>query len=129
LAASPENAQAPCYLTKAQDSLSQPWDEYVVGDEWAWLNPEFNDIAPWAEKCATSRVKVAMLVPASVGSNWFRDFVHGHCVVCLLNGRLTFVGETQPYPKDCLLCLYGKPPCYVVWSWKTWLNAHAAAER
>jgi hypothetical protein len=40
-------------------------------------------------------------------------------VVPLLNGRITFVGETMPYPKDCCLLVYGPDvaPGYDVWSW------------
>ena len=60
---------------------------------------------------------MAFLVPAAVGSNWFRDYVDGKALVLLLNGRLSFDGA-GPYPKDCILCLYGIEPGYEVWSWR-----------
>jgi hypothetical protein len=58
-------------------------------------------------------------VTAGVGSNWWRDHVHDKARVLLLNGRITFVGETHGYPKDCCLLLYGPSvePGYEVWSW------------
>jgi hypothetical protein len=38
----------------------------------------------------------------------------------LLNGRLTFDGCAAPYPKDCILALYGPEiaPGYEVWNWR-----------
>lgn len=87
-----------------------------------WLNPPFGDIAPWAEKCAEQSAigpcRVALLVPASVGSNWFAGHVDGKALVLFLRPRLTFVGHDQPYPKDCLLAVYGEPPGYECWDWR-----------
>jgi phage N-6-adenine-methyltransferase len=138
LAASPENAQASTSYTKEQDSLVQPW----VYNGWGWLNPPYANIRPWVAKAwRVSKAQqntrmylghdhargIAMLVPASVGANWWAFFVHGEATVLFLNGRLTFVGQTTPYPKDCALLLYGpitiswvehsKP--YGVWDWKS----------
>lgn len=47
--------------------------------------------------------------------NYYHDQAH----VLLLNGRLTFVGHTQPYPKDCALLLYSLAgrQRYDVWTW------------
>lgn len=93
--------------------------------DWGWLNPEFEKIHPWAARCAEVRElgrNIALLVPASVGANWFRDHVAGKAHVKFLNGRLAFI-ESQPdalYPKDCILALYSPrwEPCYVVWEWR-----------
>jgi hypothetical protein len=91
--------------------------------QWGFLNPPFFDIAPWAEKCATSPSPVLFLVPASVGSNWFRDFVHNAASqVLFLNGRLYFdpAHPTWGYPKDCMLCVYdnsGRETEYEPWDW------------
>jgi phage N-6-adenine-methyltransferase len=120
LAASAENAVAPMFYTEAENALHQPWR--TKSRELAWCNPPFSNIGPWVEKAwAESRkgARVAMLLPAGVGSNWWRDHVHGKAFVLLLNGRLTFAGETQPYPKDCVLLVYGPDvaPGYEVWSW------------
>lgn len=120
LAASADNAVAPRFYTAAQNSLKQPWR---VGPGWNFLNPPFARIEPWVERAWNQAIRAdartAVLVPAGVGSNWWRDFVHAKAHVLLLNGRITFVGETMPYVKDCCLLLYGPKivPRYSVWTW------------
>lgn len=106
LAASAENTVAPEYFTEAQDSLVQPWH---VFSGWCWLNPPFSDIEPWVAKACNEAEKganIVMLVPASVGSNWWSAYVEHYSYQIFLNPRLTFVGETTPYPKDCALLIY-----------------------
>lgn len=124
LAAVATNAKAAEFYTPAEDALVQDWTRL---EGLLWLNPPFADIAPWARKCMESILgphrrrfeALLLLVPASVGSNWFADFVHTRATVLALNPRLTFVGETQPYPKDCLVCVWGLwAPQFDVWRWK-----------
>ena len=115
-AASSENAQAERFYTEEDNGLEQPW--YT----WTWCNPPFGNIAPWVFKANCERVKGSysmILVPASVGSNWWKDYVHGKAYVTFLNGRITFVGATDPYPKDCALLMYSpyQDGGYTVWSW------------
>jgi phage N-6-adenine-methyltransferase len=120
LAADMYNAKAQGYFTEEQDSLTQNW--WMAGGVnygWCWLNPPFSNIEPWAKKCSeTTGVNIAFLVPAAVGANWFRDHVDGKAHVLLLNGRICFDG-VGPYPKDCVLCLYGPfRNGYEVWDWR-----------
>lgn len=121
LAASANNTKATCYFTKEQDALKQDW--HKIG-KLCYLNPEFSDIAPWASKCVTESnlgCEILMLVPASVGTNWFRDFVHRKSFVFFLNGRIQFVGHKHPYPKDLMLCAYGFSGMigHDIWTWQT----------
>ena len=126
LAASEENAVCGSFYDEVYDSLKREGDWVTqVGCE-AWCNPPYSHIAPWVEKAYRESLlgaTIAMLVPASVGSNWWRDWVHNKAVVVLLNGRITFVGHTAGYPKDCALLLYDKQdthgiaPFYAIWSW------------
>jgi hypothetical protein len=112
------------------DALATPWWDI---DGLLWLNPEYSNIAQWAEKCAKEsrriedapegslrnrRARIAFLVPASVGSNWFARHVDGKALVLFLSPRLTFVGHTQSYPKDLILAVYGETPGYECWRWK-----------
>ncbi len=106
----------------AFDSLDQDWTR--LGDGLLWLNPEFGDIGPWAKKCANSTrdrrgaTQIAMLVPAAVGANWFRDHVAPFADVYLLNDRICFDGKNV-FPKDCLLAHFqGAPPMICLWGWK-----------
>ncbi len=123
LAASPENAVTGCYYTADDDALVQPWK---VGDGWNWLNPEYSRIEPWVQRAyeqAQLGARTAVLIPASVGANWWARWVHSHAHIVLLNGRLQFKGAIGLYPKDCALLLYAAelPPEYTVWAWKGFL--------
>lgn len=123
LAADAKNAQAEIYYTKERDSLVQPWGA-LRGN--LWLNPPYGEIPLFALKCCATRRPhgsglILMLTPASIGSNWFADHVHGTAYVLGLRPRLTFVGCDQPYPKDLMLSVYasGDPmPGFGVWRWK-----------
>ncbi len=117
LAATAENAKAPSFFTKEQDSLLQPWH---LLDGLLFLNPEFGNITPWVKKCweeSNLGAKILFLTPASIGSNWFRDYVNGSAQVLALNGRITFEGASDPYPKDCILSCFGFPVGFDVWTW------------
>lgn len=132
-AASPENTKADRYFTEQQNAHVQDWAEYLGGGDWGWLNPPFSRIEPWAQKCFEVRCnkrQIAFLVPASVGADWFRDYVDGKALVLCLNGRLAFI-EGKPrelYPKDCICCLYSPDiePGYEVWDWRKEVKRRAA---
>jgi phage N-6-adenine-methyltransferase len=119
LAAERSNAKAKLFYTEADDSLKQPW--HKLGGL-LWLNPPFSNIEPWAKACYHESVRgaeIAFLTPASIGSNWFRNFVHEHAYVLALNGRLKFEGCADPYPKDCILSIFGRGiHGFDVWKWK-----------
>ncbi len=92
-------------------------------DGWSWLNPPFADIWPWLRKAKreSSRygARIAVLVPLSI-AEWWVDHVHDDCVILLLVGRVTFRGHAKPYPKDCVILLYGSglPAGYYLWKWR-----------
>lgn len=135
LAADAANTQAVRFYDEKTNALVQTWK---VGNGWNWLNPPFSKIEPWVRKAWESTslesnkdAQTLMLVPAGVGSNWWAKWVHDKAQVVLLNGRLTFVGETKPYPKDCCLLIYGErawqgqmwtgwdeAESYRVWKWR-----------
>lgn len=122
LAADETNAKAQFFYTENDDSLASPWPMH--GN--LWLNPPYSDIRPWAEKCAChSRYgspffgRILMLVPASIGSNWFADYVHEQAYILALSPRITFEGCETPYPKDCMLACYGgHQHGFDTWRWK-----------
>ena len=120
LAASALNTVAKKYHTEA---VTQAWGYW--GTDWAWLNPPYANIGPWAEKAYDSGSNIAMLVPASVGANWWKAWVHRRAKVLFLNGRLAFMPDkpTWLYPKDCALLLYGPGAkayhAYDIWTWRS----------
>lgn len=133
LAANQKNAKAPQFFTKKDDAFSFDWHAIPrKRNEILWLNPPFADIAPWAKKCADEAAqgaRIAMLVPASVGSLWARDHVFGAtdrcCVdIYFLRGRVRF-SEKNAFPADCMLVLYSPPSrnrprqgTVEVWNWR-----------
>lgn len=128
LAADAANAQAPLWIDEQRDSLKQDWSKEIPPNTVAWLNPPYSDIRPWVAKCfdliqTGHPVSILVLVPASVGSNWYRDYAHqGPCQVRFLNNRIKFVGHTHHYPKDMMLLeyaryWYGTTVKPVVWNW------------
>lgn len=122
LAADENNSVAPAHFNESQNSLIQDWGGATVGG-WGWLNPPYGDLRPWAEKAANESLdgaRIAMLVPSSTGSNWWRDYVVNDAYILFLNGRLTFVGADGPYPKDLALLLYTPfiRSGSAVWDWR-----------
>lgn len=124
LAASASNTKAVRFLDEAHDSLAFDWSIYADRG-WCWLNPPFTNIEPWAKKCAHERrrawaddlqLNIALLIPMGA-PDYVRDHVAGKAYVLMLNGRLDFTGD-GPYPKDCMLALYGLNPGYEVWDWR-----------
>jgi len=122
LAASPGQQRSASYFSPEQDSLRHAWRD-LSGSRVAWLNPPFADIAPWArkltEECSDLQRWTLMLVPAAVGSNWYREHVEGRAFVLFLNPRITFRGASAPYPKDCMLVCAGFGVTgSATWRWK-----------
>lgn len=125
LAADKHNAKCTNFITEEQDTFKYCW--HTLSDNFLWLNPPFKNIEPWVKKCKEESIKsakIAMLVPASVGSNWFKNYVFNQAMVIFLNGRLIFEGETKPYPKDCMLVVWWNfmKPGIGIWRWKEEVN-------
>lgn len=135
LAASKENAKAKDFYTIEDNSLEQDWTK-LRGN--LWLNPPYKNIGEWTKKCMETIQNptgdfskawrgeiptILLLVPASVGSNWFRDYVQGN-EIHFINPRITFDGAEDPYPRDCMLVQYSPwdgmqmDVGYCVWEWK-----------
>lgn len=131
LAADRLNAVCASFIDYDVNSFTCDWGKStgydVTKDRWGWLNPPFGAIGPWVQKAWEESLRgaqVAMLVPASVGSNWWTSWVHRKARVLFLNGRVTFVGQVDSYPKDCAVLLYGRAiePGYFPWRWMMDVN-------
>ncbi len=120
LAADENNTQVDKYFfSEKDDSLAQNWND-IEGKN-AWLNPPYSDIKPWVKKCSevhNKNLNIFVLIPASVGSNYFADYIFGKALVLFLSPRMTFVNHVNPYPKDLLLVIYGQTPGFECWRWK-----------
>lgn len=110
LAASASNSKAERFFNEEADSLKQPWaDAFPTG--LLYCNPPFSNIEPWAAKCSTESARrhglIALLTPASIGTDWFACHVNRQAMVLGLRPRLVFEGEENGYPKDLQLAVYG----------------------
>ena len=120
----------------ARDSFAQDWSALSRrfpapdgGPGLGYLNCEFSNIDPWAEKCAREArrgANTALLTPLSLGSNWWRDRCAGVADTYVMtggkqgSGRITFVGSTTPYPKDTMVSHFhpGATGAVVLWDWR-----------
>jgi hypothetical protein len=124
LAANNTNKVCPDYLGPGslfEDSLKVQWHKL---NGFLFLNPPFGKIKPWVKKCHEENLlgaEIGLLVPASVGSNWFRDYVFKKAHVYFLSPRIKFVGHKHLYPKDLMFCWYSPKlinPNMTIWNWK-----------
>lgn len=107
LAATHDNKVCDNYISPEENSLVASWPTLGLN----WLNPEFADIKPWAIKCSVESsmggAKILMLVPASIDSKWFAEYVYPFALIVPVRGRIKFVGHTNSFPKPLMLCVYG----------------------
>lgn len=107
LAATKTNAKAGRFISPRENSLKQDWTALLKG-ELGYLNPPFDPIAPWADKCIEEAMKGArfvLLTQASIDSKWFWK-IFPYCTTYALRSRLTFIGSTQPFPKPLILSAF-----------------------
>lgn len=125
LAAKKENAVCPCWLGPGgefEDALVVPWHR-LPDVQFAYLNPPYADIRPWAEKCVVESnlgLPIAFLTPASVDASWYREVVKPNAFVLTLLPRLKFIGHDAQYPKGLFLSIF-TPGGFVGaddWHWK-----------
>lgn len=126
LAADAQNTVSTNYFSIERSAFTHQW----ARNNWMWCNPPYSNIRPWVKKAWEESQQgsyIAMLVPASLSTVWWSEWVHRKAHVIGIRPRLTFVGAADPYPKDLALLLY-KPwegaaafplgPDYVTWEWR-----------
>lgn len=95
-AALPHNTKVPGnFITPDEDSLSDSVDWVARAGEGAiWLNPPYENVAPWLTKCretANQGKTVVALLPAATSSEWFDTMLMEATRVFLItNGRVAF---------------------------------------
>lgn len=129
LAATEANRVAPAWLGPgsplAEDALTFDWKEAMATvrpGHW-FLNPPHGNVPPFARKCAEQAPAmpgvITLLVQAAVGTNWFESYVHRIALVLPISPRLKFVGHKHAYPKDLMICVFGRwvTPGFDTWRW------------
>lgn len=132
LAALKENTKATKFFSPKDDSLKQDWSG-IEGR--CWLNPPFTFLRPWIERCieqARKGADIVCLVPAAVGSRWFRRYVLHQADVLFLEGRIVFDQEAgTPYPKDCMIIHFHKDMKGTIdtWDWRDDMDPEYMSDR
>lgn len=98
-----------CYDIRAdQDGLALPWQGKV------WLNPPYSRPAPWLARAAQHQLdggETLALVPAAVGSDYWRIHVWPFASVCFLNPRPKFSSlhaGSSCHLRDCAVLHFGE---------------------
>jgi phage N-6-adenine-methyltransferase len=109
------------------DALALAWPTTTPQGPVAFCNPPYAKASSFARVASESpHCRTLMLVPASVGTAWFAEYVHGRALVCFLRPRLTFLQpDGTPMPqginRDLMLLGYGwAPGVYVCEDWREW---------
>ena len=131
-AATSDDAIAQHFFAPEDDALKQSWTG--IGRN-LWLNPPFDFVGDpqepggkcFAQKCWEEAEhlepdqRIILLVRASVGSNWFCQWVHNSAEIITLNGRVKFVGAKHPMNADLVLAVFHpkrRSVGFRTWSWK-----------
>ena len=108
-----ETCQAQMYFDRTQDGLRQGWFGCV------WVNPPYSNPGLWCQKMVkeiqAGRVtRGVMLLPPSVDTDWFHDWVLPYATIEYRRGRISFIGwmgTSIPSPRQGnLVAIYPKLP-------------------
>lgn len=118
VACTKENSKGQHFL--GDNTLTLDWSRF---DGNIWCNPPFADIGTWAKKfsdeCFARPAFSFLLVPASIGTDWFAKHVKDRAFVLGIAPRLTFVGCSDPYPKGLMTAVYGfSMRGFDTWRWQ-----------
>ena len=100
-AADAQNHKCPCYYTREQDGLKQPWTGTV------WCNPPYGrQIGEWVQKAsyenAVNNNTIVMLLPARTDTRWFHTYIYKqpNVEIRFVRKRLKFGGSknSAPFP-------------------------------
>lgn len=125
LCASRQNALCDFWITEGIDIFSPLGEEVVrnasrafdhVDHHYAWINPPYQGsgktglfIARAAELCRAHGLGLVALIPASVGSNWWREAVDPFFDFVLFTPRLRFGGAPSSAQFDSAICVMRSP--------------------
>lgn len=125
LCASRQNALCDFWITEGIDIFSPLGKEVVrnaarardhVEQPYAWVNPPYQGsgktglfIARAAELCMAHGLGLVALIPASVGSNWWRESIDPFFDFVLFTPRLRFGGAQATAQFDSAVCVMRSP--------------------
>ena len=128
-AATADNALLANFLTPEIDALSVEWGDYggfpFVNPPYGrtnrrWIRHMLRQAMPWQRR----PVPVVALMPASVGSRWWSDYVLWANEIVILTGRVKFGGADVGAPFDSAVVVWRPPGLGLVprrpFNWPHW---------
>ncbi len=124
LCATPKNALCDFWVTEGVDIFSPLGEEIVfnaartdhVEHPYAWINPPYQGsgktglfVVRAAELCRAHGLGLVALIPASVGSAWWRESVDPFFDFVLFTPRLRFGGAPSSAQFDSTICVMRSP--------------------
>lgn len=112
LAATKSNAVHDPFISPKQDSLKQDWTKLLDGGM-GYLNPPFDPIESWIDKCcaeAANGARFVLLSRGQVDANWFWSMEEAAAGIYALTPRITFVGSKDAYPSPLVLTAFNVEP-------------------
>lgn len=97
------------YISPPGNGLEWDWR---IGGGLVYVNPPYNELAAWAEKCAAEGVgrgvEIISLTPARTDTRAAQDYLFTAEAICFWRGRLRFVGAKDAAPFPSMLCYWGQ---------------------
>jgi len=99
---------------KYENALDPAVHWHQLGEK-IWLNPPFGrGLGNWVKRAWEEHhrgCRIVMLLPASTGPRWYRDYVYGQEHYWL--GRLQYVGGKTGAPWDSMIVILNPPPHFL----------------
>lgn len=110
-------------ITPEIDTFQVDWSGALGVGGVGWLNPEFDPVEPFLEKCVWEAHKGARfftLTRGAVDTAWFWDLIYPNAAIYTVEPRIKFVGHTSPYPFPLILSTWNLPFKEKLnrWRWK-----------
>lgn len=103
LAGDKSNKKAPHVITEKMDSFKSDWQIMYTAYGWGWLNPDFQKLSKWIDKCVQEKeagAKFVTIWPLSGDLNQIP--VYKNAQVHIVHGRI------WPLVRGCMLCRWEK---------------------
>lgn len=97
-----KNAKCNKHYTTKDNGLEQDWSGETV-----FCNPPYGrELPKWIKKCADSKTKVVMLIPARTDTKAFHEYIYGKAEIRFLKGRLKFSGSKNSAPFPSMIVIF-----------------------
>lgn len=107
--------KAKVFSTEETNGLKISWARMSVKYGWIYVNPPYDDLKCWLDKClqeAEAGAKILLLGPIRPWRTWFCDLTKNYDVISL--APLAFRGEKSAFPAPLCVIPYNLPTPKIV---------------